>query len=463
MRALSFPDGFRFGVATSAQQIEGAVREDGRGESVWDHFAARPGAIADGTTPAIACDHYHRWREDVALLSDLGLNAYRFSTGWSRIVPAGDGVVNARGLDFYDRLVDALLARGITPFVTLDHWDLPQALERAGGWRERATVHAFTAYARAVTARLGDRVKHWITHNEPWCLAVLGHELGQHAPGLRDPAAALGVAHHLLLSHGLAAAEAKRDWPDAQVGLTNILAAVDPASDAMADRDAARRYDGTVNRWYLDPLFRGRYPEDVVRDHVRRGTLASETLPFVEPGDLEAIATPADFLGVNYYSRAVMRAGERGEPIGVPQAPREALTAMGWEVWPRGLTDVLLRLTREYGAKRLYVTESGAAFDDAVDPDGRVRDTRRVEYLRGHLAAALDAIAAGVPLAGFFVWSLLDNFEWGQGHSKRFGLYHVDFETQQRTIKDSAHFYRDVVAARSVPDAAESLSTGRIP
>jgi beta-glucosidase len=449
--ARRFPDGFLLGAATSAQQIEGGTSEGGRGESVWDRFAATPGKIADGSNPSVACDHFHRWREDVALLRELGANAYRFSVGWTRVLPDGRGPVNRAGLDFYDALVDALLEAGITPFVTLNHWDLPQALDERGGWGSRDTAQAFLDYAAPVAAQLGDRVKHWVTHNEPWCIATLGHAEGHHAPGRRDPAEALRVAHHLLLSHGWATGLVRREAPGAHVGITLILSPVEPASGSAPDRDAARRYDGAFNRWFLDPLYRARYPEDVIADHVRRGHLATPELPFVRPGDLEAIAAPTDFVGVNYYSRAVMKAGPGGEPVGVPQAPKDELTGMGWEVWPRGLRDILVRVAREYGPRAIHVTENGAAFDDTADDSGRVADARRVEYLRGHLEAALDAIADGVPLEGYFAWSLLDNFEWGQGYTKRFGLYRVDFGTQRRTPKDSAFFYRDVAAARTVP------------
>jgi beta-glucosidase len=459
--ARRFPGGFHFGAATSAQQIEGAAREGGRGESIWDRYAATPGRISDGSNPSVACDHFHRWREDVELMRELGLDAYRFSVGWTRVLPGGSGPVNEAGLDFYDALVDELLAAGITPFVTLNHWDLPQALDERGGWGARDTARAFLDYAVPVAARLGDRVKHWITHNEPWCIATLGHEEGQHAPGRRDPAEALRVTHHLLLSHGWATEVLRRQVPDAQVGITLILSPVEPATGGDADRDAARRYDGTFNRWFLDPLYRARYPEDVIADRVRRGHLASPEMPFVLAGDLAAIAAPTDFLGVNYYSRAVMRAGPGGEPVGVPQAPAAERTEMGWEVWPRGLHDILVRVAREYAPKVIHVTESGAAFDDRPDASGRVADARRIEYLRGHFEAALDAIADGVPLAGYFVWSLLDNFEWSLGYTKRFGLCRVDFETQRRTLKDSACFYRDLAAARTVPARPQPLFSRR--
>lgn len=448
--AHGFPDDFAWGAATSAQQIEGATREDGRGESVWDRFASVPGNIADGSDASVACDHYHRWRDDVAWMREIGLGAYRFSTAWPRIVPAGDGRVNARGLDFYDRLVDELLRAGITPFVTLNHWDTPQALQERGGWAARDTARAFVAYAEAVTKRLGDRVRHWITHNEPWCQATLGHEQGQHAPGHKDPAEALAVAHHLLLSHGWAVQSIRRSSPGAQVGITLILVSVEGATPGERDQAAARALDGTFNRWYLDPLFRGAYPEDVIAERVRLGHLATTELPYVQQGDMDAIATPTDFLGVNYYSRAVVRAGPDGSPVAAEAASPEERTAMGWEVWPQGLFDSLLRVTRTYAPGRIYVTENGAAFDDEVQPSGRIHDDRRVDYLRRHLDAARRAIEAGAPLAGYFVWSLLDNWEWAQGYEKRFGIVRVDYDTQRRTPKDSALWYRAAIAGQAV-------------
>lgn len=451
MSERKFPAGFLLGAATSAQQIEGAVHEGGRGESVWDRFATQPGAISDGSTPAVACDHYHRWREDVAWMRELGVGAYRFSVAWPRVMPAGTGPVNEAGLDFYDALVDELLRAGIQPFVTLNHWDLPQSLDERGGWGSRDTVEAFVQYAAAVAARLGDRVRHWITHNEPWCVAVLGHAEGRHAPGRRDPEEALRVAHHLLLSHGHAVPVLRQHAPGARVGIVLILVPVEPATHGLADRDAARRADGTFNRWYLDPLFLGRYPRDVVEDHQRRGHSRSTPMAFVRPGDLRVISTPTDFLGVNYYSRLVVRAGADREPEAVPPGPPETLTAMGWEEWPRGLTDILVRVTREYGPRRIFVTENGAAYDDVPAPDGTVADVRRVDYLRGHLEASLDAIQQGVPLQGYFAWSLMDNFEWGFGYSRRFGLLHVDYATGRRTPKQSAHFFREVASARAMP------------
>jgi beta-glucosidase len=454
MSSHPFPPGFLWGVATSAFQIEGATSADGRGESIWDRFAARPGAIEDGTDARVACDHYRRWPEDVAIMRSLGLNAYRFSVAWPRVLPNGRGAVNAAGLDFYDRLVDGLLEARLAPMATLYHWDLPQALQERGGWGARDTASAFVDYAHAVSMRLGDRVRHWVTHNEPWCVASLGHEHGVHAPGLRDPALALRAAHHLLLSHGWAVPALRRNAPGGEVGIVLLASHVEPASPGEADREAARQFDGSFNRWYLDPVFRGAYPADAVADRVRSGHLPPGDLPFVQPGDLRAIAAPLDFLGLNYYSRTVLSGapGPAGEPPprSVPMAPRESLTDMGWEVWPQGLEDLLRRIHREYRPPRIYVTENGAAYADAPDGDGRVRDDRRRAFLAGHLRALHRAVSAGVPVAGYFHWSLLDNFEWGHGFTKQFGLVHVDWATQRRTPKDSAQYYRAVAAANAV-------------
>jgi beta-glucosidase len=463
MTQHAFPHGFLWGAATSAQQIEGGHGLDGRSESIWDRYAATPGRIADGSDARVACDHYHRWREDIGLMKWLGLNAYRFSIAWPRVVPGGRGAVNPAGLDFYDALVDALLEAGIRPFVTLYHWDLPQALQDRGGWGERETAEAFVEYADAVTARLGDRVRDWMTHNEPWCVATLGHESGVHAPGHRDPAEALRAGHHLLLSHGWAAEVVRRNAPGAEVGIALMLSHIEPATDSRVDGEAARRYDGSLNRWYLDPLMRGRYPEDAVADRVRLGHLAGPELPFVRDGDLETIAAPLDFLGVNYYTRTVVRAGPGGEPVGVRMVPEAELTDMGWEVYPQGLHSLLVRLEREYRPRRIHVSENGAAYTDPAVATGRIADGRRIEYLRGHLAAAARAIADGVPLAGYFTWSLLDNFEWGHGYAMRFGLFDVDFATQQRRPRDSAHWYRQVVAANAVDDLAQQPLSRRIP
>jgi beta-glucosidase len=450
MPRLAFPDGFTWGVATSAHQIEGAFQEDGRGESIWDRFAATPGRISDGSDASVACDHYHRWRDDIGRLQWLGVNAYRFSVAWPRVLPAGTGAVNQRGLDFYDALVDALLERGIRPFVTLYHWDLPQALQDVGGWGSRATAEAFVAYTDAVTARLGDRVRQWMTHNEPWCIAHLGHEDGEHAPGHRDAAESLRAAHHVLLSHGWASGVVRANATGAEVGIVLNLSPAFPASDSEADRDAARWFDGFFNRWYLDPVFRGRYPADAVADRVARGHVEGPVPAFVRPGDMEAIATPLDFLGVNYYSRTVLRSDPSGVPRRVDGVARAELTDMGWEVYPQGLHELLVRIGREYAPRKIYITENGVAYSDGPDEARRVNDERRVAFLRDHLVAAHRAIADGVPLHGYFLWSLMDNFEWAHGYSKRFGIYWVDYTTQERIAKQSAFRYRDIVKGNAL-------------
>ena len=460
MSSHPFPDGFLWGAATSAQQIEGGRHEGGRVDSIWDRFAELPGKIADGSTADLACDHYHRWRKDIELMQWLGLGGYRFSIAWPRILQEGREEVNSAGLDFYEALVDDLLETGIQPFPTLYHWDLPQVLQDDGGWANRDTAEAFVEYCTAVTRRLGDRVHHWVTHNEPWCVATLGHEEGHHAPGHRDPAEALRVAHHLLLSHGWATEAIRRESPGAEIGIVLIHCPAHAASKNEADQDAARWFDGFFNRWYLDPVFRGSYPADAVADRVALGHLKGPELPFVKEGDLAAISTPLDFLGLNYYSRAVMKAGPDNRPLAATPVPPEELTDMGWEVYPAGLYESLLRVHREYGPRKIYIAENGAAYDYPADAQGRIADAKRITYLREHLLAARRAIAEGVPLQGYFTWSLLDNFEWGFGFEKRFGLFAVDLETQQRLPKDSAFWYRDVVSANAVTEASTPITQG---
>jgi beta-glucosidase len=433
------PQDFAWGAAFSAYQVEGAVREDGRGESIWDRFTALPGVIENGDTGAIACDSYHRYRDDVRLMHDLGLNAFRFSIAWPRVLPEGRGRVNEAGLDFYDRLVDELLAAGIEPFVTLYHWDLPQTLEDAGGWPVRGTAEAFAEYVEVVVARLGDRVTRWITQNEPWVVAWLGYGIGQDAPGRKSLADAVAAAHHVLLSHGLALEVIRRDAPSAQAGITIDLIPMHPLSDEPADADAARLEDAVRNRWFLDPVLRGQYPEEGMR---RFGSM----LPPFAGEDMPTIAAPIDFLGVNYYRRHVVTAGADGEPV-VVDPPGAETTGMGWEIYPEGLRELLVQLRDEYPVPPLYVTENGAAFED-VRTNGKVEDPRRCAYLEGHVGAIADAIEDGVPVAGYFVWSLLDNFEWSRGYSQRFGIVYVDFETLERVPKASYHWYRDVIAAQ---------------
>jgi beta-glucosidase len=447
--SAAFPKSFLLGAATSSYQIEGATEADGRGVSIWDTFAARPGAIIDGTDGRVACDHYHRFREDVELMRRLGLESYRFSIAWPRVLPSGCGSVNTRGLDFYERLVDALLAANIQPFVTLYHWDLPQALQDQGGWAARDTARAFVEYADVVTRRLGDRVRYWFTHNEPWCTAMHGHVHGVHAPGIRDWLIGLYAAHHVLLSHGWAVPVMRANAAGAELGIVLNLTHCEPASSSAEDRDACRKKDGTYNRWYLDPVFARGYPADVIADHVARGTLKDETLPFVEDGDLAAIAVETDFLGVNYYTRDRITVDAAGEPVSAK--PEREVTDIGWEIYADGLRTLLLRLRDEYAPKRMYITENGAAYHTRPDASGRVHDVERKRYLHAHLGAVLGAYRAGAPLAGYFVWSLLDNYEWAEGYTQRFGVVWVDYETQQRIPKESAHWYRELIRTRLLP------------
>ncbi|MGZ3716135.1 MAG: GH1 family beta-glucosidase [Ktedonobacterales bacterium] len=436
-----FPEGFVWGAATSAYQIEGATDEDGRGESIWDRFCHTPGTIVDGSTGDVACDHYLRWQDDLNLIQRLGLKAYRFSIAWPRMLPEGYGRVNAAGLDFYERLVDGLLARGVQPFATLYHWDLPQVLEDRGGWRNRDTARFFADFAYLMARRLGDRVGHWITHNEPWIVTYFGHVTGEMAPGLHDRALIGPVAHHLLLSHGLAV-QAIRSVvsPTTQVGITLSVTHIEPVSDREEDVQAAHLSDTFSHRLFLDPLYRGKYPDEVA-------PLLSEEL--VRPGDLDAISAPIDFLGLNYYTRTLVRArgGDPLDPETVPpKQPKGSLTTMGFEVYPEGLYMLLHRIQDEYAPRKLYITENGAAYPDTLTKRGEVHDTKRITYLREHMLAARAALAEGVRLQGYFVWSLMDNFEWAKGYTQRFGIVYVDFPTQRRIVKASGQFVSRVAA-----------------
>ncbi|GHF50785.1 beta-glucosidase [Deinococcus metalli] len=435
-----FPSGFVWGAATASYQIEGAVHEDGRGASIWDTFAHTPGKVKQGDTGDVACDHYHRFREDVALMRDLGLNAYRFSVAWPRVQPDGRGRVNAAGLAFYDRLVDELLAAGLQPWATLFHWDLPQALEDRGGWLARDTAHRFEEYAYVVGERLADRVTGFMTLNEPFIHFLLGHALGTHAPGHTLGLHAFPAAHHQLLGHGLAV-RALREAGANMVGIANNYAPVWPAGDRDADLEAMGRVDALHNHLFTDPLIRGEYPAlalDVVR-----GTDAA-LLDVIQPGDLTVMAAPLDFLGVNYYQPDYVRAG--AGPLGVElgRIPDREYTASSWPVVPEGLTQTLTGLKARYGetCPPLYVTESGCSVRDVVGPDGRVRDDFRIRYHEAHVDAVRDAITQGAEVRGYFVWSLLDNFEWAEGFSQRFGLVHVDYATQARTPKDSYRWFQ---------------------
>jgi beta-glucosidase len=433
-----FARDFLWGCATSSYQIEGAGAVDGRVESIWDRFAATPGKVRDGSSGAVACDHYHRWPEDFDIARDMGLNAYRFSIAWPRIFSEAGGRPNEKGLDFYARLVDGMLERGLQPWATLYHWDLPQFLQDRGGWAERATVDAFLDFADAMTRRLGDRVKHWITHNEPWCTAMIGNYEGLHAPGLTDFKTALQVCHHVLLSHGKAVPLIRANVPDAQAGIALSLHPVRPASDSEADRAATLRHDGLRYRWFLDPLHGRGYPQ-ATWDAV--GAAA----PAVLPGDLEAIAVPLDFMGVNYYFPETIQDAPGEGPLSARVLPPQDVetTALGWEVAPQGLAELLARIEDDYHPGPLYITENGSCYDDEVAPDGAVHDEDRRRYLERHLAALRGAIESGVPVKGYFAWSLVDNFEWAEGYLRRFGLIHVDYATQRRTLKDSGKWYRD--------------------
>lgn len=461
------PEGFVWGAATAAYQIEGAAAADGRTPSIWDTYSHTPGRVAGGDTGDVAVDHYRRYPEDVALMKELGLQTYRFSISWPRITPhvtaESLGPVNEAGIDFYSRLLDELLDAGITPAATLYHWDLPQALEDAGGWPARATAERFAEYAGVVAARLGDRLSTFITLNEPWCSAYLGYGSGVHAPGRTDHADALAAVHHLNLGHGLAAAAIRAERPDATVGLTLNLAWVRPATEDPADVAAARRVDGLQNRVFLDPVLRGSYPSDVLA-----ATSSVTDWSFVRDGDLALVHQPLDVLGVNYYSPTVVRAyggeGEREEADGhgdgavspwpacedveFPQQPGP-YTDMGWSIDARGLTELLVRMHREHPGLELLVTENGAAFPDVVAADGSIDDRDRIAYLRDHIQAVADAVAAGAPVRGYFLWSLLDNFEWAYGYAKRFGIVHVDYETQRRTPKASARWYADLIRSHA--------------
>jgi beta-glucosidase len=442
--AAAFPSDFLWGVATSSYQIEGATHEDGRGESIWDRYAATPGKIFDGQTGDVATDHYHRMEQDVALMAELGLGAYRFSIAWPRILPEGRGTVNERGLDFYDRLVDALLRHNIVPVATLYHWDLPVTLEDEGGWPNRATANAFADYAEVVARRLGDRIDWWTTLNEPWCSAYLGYYRGEHAPGVRDLSKGITAAHHLLLAHGLAVPRIRAYVkPSAQVGITINFSPVYPADESPETLQELAREDVVANRWFVEPVIKGAYPEGLFE------ILGAQ--PPILDGDLATIAAPIDFLGVNYYTRFLVSNPEKMAELPTKpwedgaRVPGADYTEMNWEVFPQGMTDLLVRLHQDFGPIALLVTENGAAYEDAWDGADRVPDAARVEYLHGHIGAVAKAIEQGADVKGYFLWSLLDNFEWAWGYSKRFGIVYVDYPTQKRVVKDSGRWYADLI------------------
>jgi beta-glucosidase len=438
---MTFPRDFVWGAATAAYQIEGAAGADGRGESIWDRFCRTPGKVANGDTGDRACDHYHRWPEDLDLMVSLGVRAYRFSVAWPRIQPEGRGAANLKGIDFYRRLVEGMLERGISPLATLYHWDLPQRLQDDGGWASREIVDRFTDYARLVFDGLGDLVDTWITHNEPWVTSFLGYGFGVKAPGVADWSQALAAAHHSLLSHGRAVHAYRAGGGRGEIGITLDLTHV------TGEPEAARRLDGHRNRWFLDPVLRGGYPADMVELYEER----VGPLDFVQSGDLEEIAAPIDFLGVNFYQPAAVRSDSADMPLSVEQVPWEGpRTAMGWTVEPSSLTALLLRLKRDYGDVPLVITENGASYEDPpLDGQAVIEDPQRVAFLRGHVEAVGRAVEAGVDVRGYYVWSLLDNFEWEHGYDSRFGIVAVNFDNLKRTPKRSALWYRDLIARQA--------------
>ena len=450
---MPFPPEFAWGAATSSYQIEGAWDEDGKGPSIWDTFAHTPGKIANGDTGDVACDHYHRYGEDVDLMAAQGLNAYRFSVSWPRVQPDGSGAVNAKGIDFYSRLVDRLLEAGIRPAVTLCHWDIPQALQDAGGgWQNRDTCERFADYARIMYEALGDRVAWWITHNEPWVVAALGYRLGIHAPGQQDVTAELRAGHHLLVSHGMAVEAHRASGLQAPIGIALNLMPTYPQGDTDADRRAAVLSDGYTNRWYLDPVFRGEYPADMLEYF---GEWLD--LDWIRDGDVGRVQQPIDFLGVNYYSRRVVRAPREGERAEFAWVVRSEGTTgiptsdLGWEMTPETFRELLVRLRDDYRSPPILITENGCSLRDEVAEDGGVHDPRRIEFFRTHLAALDEAIGLGVDVRGYFAWSLLDNFEWAEGYGPRFGLTYVDYATQRRIPKDSARWYGEVARRNALP------------
>ena len=440
-----FPPDFVWGAATAAYQIEGAWDEDGKGENIWDRFSHTPGKVENGDTGDVACDHYHRWKDDIGLMKKIGIQAYRFSISWGRILPDGVGEVNPSGTDFYSRLVDGLLENQIEPFITLYHWDLPQVLQDRGGWPARSTAEAFLEYADLVSRSLGDRVKNWTTFNEPFVSSLVGYLEGRHAPGHQDIDEMLAAAHHHLLAHGWSVPVIRANASYPEVGIVLNLNSIHPASRSAADRAAAWRDDGIVNRWYLDPLEGRGYPQDVV-EHFDR------PMEFIQDGDLNTIAVPIDYLGVNYYTRGIARSKDIPETENEPQTlfANPNPTEMGWEVYPQGLFEILGRIHFDYNFPKLYITENGAAYPDKLKDDGQVDDPLRTAYYRDHLRSVSKAISIGIPVKGYFAWSLMDNFEWAHGYNMRFGLIYVDFESQERTLKNSAKYYRDVIEANQV-------------
>ncbi|MBI3175515.1 MAG: beta-glucosidase [Chloroflexi bacterium] len=440
MNTYSFPPKFLWGAATAAYQVEGGWDADGKGESIWDRFSHTPGKITNGDTGDVACDHYHRYEEDIALMRQLGLKAYRFSVSWPRVLPHGRGRINPQGLDFYDRLVDSLCAANIEPFLTLYHWDLPQTFQDEGGWTNRNLSYAFADYAALMVKRFGDRVKNWTTFNEPGVVAFAGNHWGGHAPGIQNQKAAYQVAHHLMLAHGLATQAIRGADPSAKVGIVLNLWPAEPETHSPEDAVAAQSTWDQQETLFLDPIFKGHYPLSVYNT-------VGDDMPAIHDGDLALISQKLDFLGINYYSRHLVNAGGRVERV-----PGAEYTEMGWEVHAPAMRRLLVQISREYDLPPLYITENGAAFADEVSADGQVHDPRRLDYLKQHFIQARLAMQDGVDLRGYFVWSLLDNFEWSHGFTKRFGLIRVDYDTLQRTVKDSGKWYAEVIRKNQVEE-----------
>lgn len=433
---------FIWGVATSSFQIEGATHEGGRGPSIWDTFCKVPGKVANGDTGDVACDHYHRYNEDLDLMKWMGVDAYRFSVAWSRVLPNGVGAINNAGLDFYDRIVDGALERGIQPWLTMYHWDLPQALQDRGGWNNREIVGWFEKYADVLTSRLGDRVKDWMTLNEPLCSAWIGHLYGDMAPGIKDLQTALNASHHLLMSHGIASQITRSNVKDAKVGIViNVTPAV-PATDSEDDHRAATLADGFDNRWFLNPVFGQPYPADVIE--------ALGKSPQIAAGDMTLINQSMDFLGVNFYFRQTISSNPQGSPLPIKNIRRDNVkrTAMDWEVHAPAFEEILTRIHRDYRPREIYITENGSAWNDVMVA-GEIDDQERISYLQSHLEAMFAAEKLGAPICGYFAWSFMDNFEWAYGYDKRFGLVYVDYNSQKRTLKKSAHFYRNLLLNRT--------------
>lgn len=448
MEKRQFPENFIWGSATAAYQVEGAAHEDGRGESIWDRYCAVPGNVLNGDSGEVACDHYHRYKEDIALMKKMGLQAYRFSISWSRVLPDGRGAVNQKGLDFYSSLVDELLAAGIEPYVTLYHWDLPQALQNIGGWANPEMAQYFLDFSKIVLDCLGDRVHHWITLNEPYCAAFLGYSEGRQAPGLHDFSTAVLAAYHMYVGHGLVVKHFRESGCIGEIGIALNLMGRLPFGESDADKAAAKRADGYLNRWFIEPIMKGSYPQDMVQLYQEKGVV----LPDFKPEDLALIHQKLDFIGLNYYNDFYVKADENAWPLGfrIENPQNIPVTDRNWPITEEGFSSMLLRLKNEYGVEKIIITENGASYHDVVSLDGTVDDGARRDFLRRHLLAMHKAIEAGAPVCGYFLWSLYDNFEWSFGYSSRFGIVYVDFATQQRIVKESGHWYSGIIAQNAV-------------